>query len=235
MEWTSHAMEWLVATLTLHREPVLRLILAAALGGFIGLEREASGKPAGFRTNLLICVGSALLTQLSITMAMNPDMTGGVRSDPGRIAAQIVSGIGFLGAGTILHGRGNVTGLTTAATLWVVAAIGMAVGAGAYVQALVATGLVLLALMILGRFEDALLPRRTTDRTIRIVMDPRPELMASVERLLLDMGFQIAVMEVEKGDSSIVAAYGTRGEKASLEQVMQQLLAAEGVRHVSLL
>jgi putative Mg2+ transporter-C (MgtC) family protein len=235
MEWLTHALDAFVSGLALHREPVLRLILAAALGGFIGLEREASGKPAGFRTNLLICVGSALITELSISMATNMDMTGGLRSDPGRIAAQIVSGIGFLGAGTILHGRGSVTGLTTAATLWVVAAIGMAVGAGAYVQALVATGLVLLALMILGRFEDALLPRRTTDRTVRIVLEPRPELLASVETLLIKTGFQIAVMEVEKGDSSIVATYGTRGEKASLEHVIQQLLAADGVRHVSLM
>ncbi|MBA2245639.1 MAG: MgtC/SapB family protein, partial [Gemmatimonadetes bacterium] len=110
-----------------------RLLLAAVLGGVIGLERELSGKPAGLRTNLLICVGAALLMDLSIAVAalanLPNEQAGAIfRADPARIAAQIVSGIGFLGAGTILQARGNIIGLTTAATIWVVAAIGMAVG-----------------------------------------------------------------------------------------------------------
>src|SRR5688572_19631756 len=146
MEWVTHALDAVLAVLAVHREPVLRLILAAALGGMIGLEREASGKPAGFRTNLLICLGAALITEVSYFVSQG----GGANADPGRIAAQIVSGIGFLGAGSILHSRGGVTGLTTAATLWVVAAIGMAVGARAYLAAIVVTSLVMLALMVLG-------------------------------------------------------------------------------------
>jgi putative Mg2+ transporter-C (MgtC) family protein len=97
-----------------------KLALATLLGGVIGWEREASGKPAGLRTNILICVGAALLTDLSIQFSRlaNP---GGEMFDPSRITAQIVSGIGFLGAGTIMQAKGTVTGLTTAATLWVVA------------------------------------------------------------------------------------------------------------------
>src|SRR5690554_1125523 len=102
---------------------LVRLLLAAILGGLVGLEREISGKPAGLRTNLLICVGAALLTELSLSIGLltaeRPN------ADPARIAAQIVSGIGFLGAGTIIQARGSVVGLTTAATLWVVAAIGI--------------------------------------------------------------------------------------------------------------
>src|SRR5437867_8630103 len=101
---------------------MLQLGLATLLGGAIGLERELGGKPAGLRTNILICIGSMLYTKLSITMA-----TG--TADPTRVAAQIVTGVGFIGAGTILHARGAVVGLTSAATIWVVAAIGVALGA----------------------------------------------------------------------------------------------------------
>ncbi|HUF49699.1 MAG TPA: MgtC/SapB family protein [Longimicrobiales bacterium] len=230
-----HVLDELIVFLAQNREPVLRLFLAAALGGFIGLEREASGKPAGFRTNLLICVGAALITQLSIVIAADTSLPGGFRSDPGRIAAQIVSGIGFLGAGTILHARGSVTGLTTAATLWVVAAIGMAVGAEAYIQALAATGLVLLALMLLGRFEDHLLPRRPSERTVRVVIDPRPELVSSLEKLIGDAGVQVAGVDVEKGELAYVVSYGTRGHAGSIDLVMQRLLAEKGIQQVTLL
>lgn len=125
------------------------LLLATLLGGAIGYERERAGKPAGLRTNILICVGAALLTDLSVRVTLE----GAGPADPGRIAAQIVSGIGFLGAGTIIQSRGGVTGLTTAATLWVVAAIGMTVGVGHHVEAVGATLLVLLVLMPLQLVE----------------------------------------------------------------------------------
>jgi len=139
------------------RYPQLRLdllghlALAAVLGGAIGWEREHARKPAGLRTNILICVGAALLTDIGIQMARSWE---GPTADPARIAAQIVSGIGFLGAGTIIQARGSVTGLTTAATLWVVAAIGMAVGSGMYLEATGATLLVLVALIPLGWLEE---------------------------------------------------------------------------------
>lgn len=129
---------------------LLRLALATILGGAIGWERERAGKPAGLRTNILICVGATLLTDVGTSIA---GAWEGPAADPARIAAQIVSGIGFLGAGTIIQSRGSVTGLTTAATLWVVAALGIAVGSGYYVEALGAGGLVLLVLIPLGRIE----------------------------------------------------------------------------------
>jgi len=125
------------------------MLLAAVLGGAVGWERERAHKPAGLRTNLLICVGAALLADLSRRVAQ----TAGPPADPGRIAAQIVSGIGFLGAGTIIQARGSVTGLTTAATLWVVAAIGMTVGFGFAIEAAGGTILVLIALIPLGWIE----------------------------------------------------------------------------------
>lgn len=126
------------------------LVLAAILGGAIGWEREQAHKPAGLRTNILICLGAALLTDLSTTIAAQAPGP----ADPGRIAAQIVTGMGFLGAGSIIQSRGSVTGLTTAATLWVVAAIGMSVGFGADIEAAGATVLVLIVLIPLRSLES---------------------------------------------------------------------------------
>ena len=124
-----------------------RLILAAILGGLIGLERELNHRPTGLRTNMFICFGAALFTVLSAALA-------GVPSDAARIAAQIIPGIGFIGAGSILHLRGLTSGITSAATLFVVASIGMAAGGGLYVTAMFATGVVLLSLFVLGHLEE---------------------------------------------------------------------------------
>jgi putative Mg2+ transporter-C (MgtC) family protein len=123
-----------------------RLVLAAILGGAIGLERELRHRPAGLRTNMFICFGAAMFTILSSGLA-------GVPSDAARIAAQIIPGIGFIGAGSILHTRGLTAGLTTAATLFVVASVGMATGGGLYVTAVFATVVVLMALFALGHLE----------------------------------------------------------------------------------
>ncbi len=124
-----------------------RLVLAAVLGGIIGLERELRHRPAGLRTNMFICFGAALFTILSDVLAVEH------LGDHTRISAQIIPGIGFIGAGSILHSRGLTTGLTTAATLFVVASVGMATGGGLYLTAIFATGLVLVVLFSLGHLE----------------------------------------------------------------------------------
>lgn len=124
----------------------LRLLTAAGLGAAIGIEREVRRKPAGLRTNILIALGSALFTVVSIELAHG----GGT---PDRVASQIVTGIGFLGAGAILRGGHSVHGLTTAATIWVNAAIGMAAGAGAFAIATGATMVTLIVLGVLGPIE----------------------------------------------------------------------------------
>jgi putative Mg2+ transporter-C (MgtC) family protein len=130
---------------------IARLVLAAILGGLIGLERELKHKPAGVRTNLFICMGAALFTILSDQLA------GQHGGDHTRIAAQIIPGIGFIGAGSILHARGElITGLTTAATIFVVASVGMAVGGGLYLTSIFATAVILLCLFLLGHAEESL-------------------------------------------------------------------------------
>jgi putative Mg2+ transporter-C (MgtC) family protein len=126
---------------------ILRLLLAAILGGLIGLERQQRHKAAGLRTNMFICFGAAMFTVLSVKLSGSP-------SDNTRIASQIIPGIGFIGAGSILHSRGSVTGLTTAATLFVAASVGMAAGGGLYITAVFATILILIALRLLGKMES---------------------------------------------------------------------------------
>jgi putative Mg2+ transporter-C (MgtC) family protein len=135
----------------------LRLIVAAILGGAIGVERERHDRPAGMRTHLLVSLGAAAFTILSI-------FSFGAGSDPGRVAAQIVTGIGFLGAGSIIKGQGTVTGLTTAASLWVVAAVGMAAGAGAWGVAIATTLIVLFSLWPLRVIERRFIDRRDAPR-----------------------------------------------------------------------
>src|SRR3984957_13516490 len=127
-----------------------RLLMACAMGGLIGIEREWRHKASGLRTNMLICMGCALFTMLSAVLA------GEANPDKGRVASNIVQGIGFLGAGLILHTRNRVLGLTSAASVFAVASIGMACGAGLYVEALLATAIVMISLQFVGVLEAKL-------------------------------------------------------------------------------
>ncbi len=219
-----------------HLDLLLRLVLAAVLGGIIGLERELSGKPAGLRTNLLICLGAALLMELSIGVAVLAnipnELHGAIfRADPARIAAQIVSGIGFLGAGTILQARGNVIGLTTAATIWVVAAIGMAVGAQAYVEAIGATVLVYLSLGALNRIEIAITRQRGTRRYI-ITLDPDPDLLDEVEESFRSHGLEVDTASVEKGDR-FEATFDVAGPLQVHQQIVRTLVERAGLHRIT--
>jgi len=133
------------------------LLISVVLGGVIGLERELRGKAAGLRTNILICLGSCIFTMISTNLA---------GSESGRIAAQIVTGIGFLGAGAIIHSGIGVHGLTTAAGIWVVASVGMACGAGMYVLAIFSTMLSMLVLLVLPPLERRISKNRPADNSI---------------------------------------------------------------------
>jgi putative Mg2+ transporter-C (MgtC) family protein len=138
---------------------MVRCGVAALCGGLIGLERELKNKPAGFRTNILICLGSAMYMAVGLLLVN----VGGQESDPARIAAQVVTGIGFLGAGCIIQQRERVKGLTTAATIWVVAAIGIVAGAGFPVLAFIASTMVLVTLVVLGGIEKRFLDPEHSD------------------------------------------------------------------------
>ncbi|MEW5805945.1 MAG: MgtC/SapB family protein [Acidobacteriota bacterium] len=138
----------------LFQDVAIKLLIASILGGLIGFEREIHEKPAGLRTNALISLGSALIMIISIYVTK---IYGTTASDPGRIAAQVITGIGFIGAGVILQSRGSIKGLTTAATIWSVTGVGLAVGCGFYTAALTATIIILIVLLAIGRIEQRFL------------------------------------------------------------------------------
>lgn len=209
----------------LNLELLVQLLLAVLLGGAVGIERELKGKPAGLRTNILICMGAVLFTSLSVRLAQG-------RGDPGRLAAQILTGVGFIGAGTILHTRGAVTGLTSAATIWVVTAIGIALGSRAYVEAMGATVLVMLVLAGLGRFEEFLGRQSTTTRFI-VHTRPHPTAVQELEALVRRTGLEVVDTAARQENVDLVVELTLQGFKRLHEEAMIAILHHPLVRTVS--
>jgi putative Mg2+ transporter-C (MgtC) family protein len=204
---------------------LLSLGLAVVCGGAIGLEREYSQHPAGLRTNILICVGAALIMELSMRVG-GPS----VNADPGRIAAQVVSGIGFLGAGAIIQSRGAVRGLTTAATIWVVAGIGLAIGAGEQLAAIGSTILVLMVLVVLGHFERRVLHRlRGHTITFRTSKSFRFD---SIAHLLSEAGFRVQMRRVTEHSGHRVFRLRLQGAEEQLDDLSDSLLRRDDVESV---
>lgn len=176
-----------------HLFNALKLLLAAVLGAIIGLERESLNKSAGFRTHTLVSLGSCLITITSIEMYTH--IAGGV-SDPGRIAAQIVSGIGFLGAGTIMRSGRGIRGLTTAASLWVVAGIGLAVGTGAYINSVITTVIVLVVLIFMPSLEKLQNRRGNKGSIIDVYIQDKPGQLGAIATVLGQMSVSIRNIEM---------------------------------------
>lgn len=207
-----------------------RLVLAALLGGLVGLERELAAKPAGLRTNMLICVGAAMFTELSLAIALLA--TGGgeaLRADPARLAAQIIPGIGFIGAGAILHSRGRVTGLTTAATLWVVTAVGIAVGAGAYVEAMGTTAMVLFTLALVARFERVI-KRKRSHRRYTAAVDPGTDAFDRLQQALGREGMKVRMDSVEKDGDDVSLKFRVTGPAGHHDDLVKHMMDDAGVR-----
>ncbi len=167
---------------------LLRLFLAVVFGGLVGYERERHGRPAGLRTHILVCLGSTLIMMVSAYGFMDESFHR--LADPSRIAAQVVSGVGFLGAGTILRQGMNIRGLTTAASLWVVAGIGLAVGIGFYEGALVTTVLVITCLYLLAAVEKFIVPSHNVVNMDIIVAD-EPGIIGKIGSILGEKGINI--------------------------------------------
>ncbi|HEY2825788.1 MAG TPA: MgtC/SapB family protein [Gemmatimonadales bacterium] len=203
------------------------LAVAILMGGAVGLERELNGKAAGLRTNILICVGAAMYTQLSITLA-------GPNGDPTRISAQIVSGVGFLGAGTILHTKGSITGLTSAATIWMVAAIGTAAGAGKIYEAAGATLLVLIVLQALGSVEHYLKRQGATVSRLSVQMDGPADRVADVERLVREAGLSVDEIRSQVRDGHVVVEVMMRGPARLHDKAKLTLLRSSGAYKISI-
>lgn len=211
--------------MTFSPEYLIRIIAALVLGGIVGAERERHKKAVGLRTLILISVGSALFTILSI------QMVGPLGENPSRIAANIVSGIGFLGAGVILEERGQVVGLTTAATIWVAAALGMAAGAGQYTLAGITVFVVMVVLLLFTRIEDYLeisSEERTYEITAKISWDKFKEL----KNLFKEYSLTINSYKQEKKEGEMVCTFEVRGPNKKHDKVVQKLISDKDIKEV---
>jgi putative Mg2+ transporter-C (MgtC) family protein len=210
----------------------VRLIVAAALGLAVGFEREIHGHPAGLRTHMLVASGSALFTVLSAYGFS--DVQGGAPIDPTRIAAQIVSGIGFLGAGAILKDGIVIRGLTTAASLWATSAVGMAAGAGEYLIAAVATGTILVSLWPINALAERLHGTAVAEVQLRLSME-KLESLGKVTGILVGHRLEIGQISTQRlGKSSFRADLAIRGRTPSVvTSAITAIEELEGVDIVS--
>lgn len=215
--------EWIV---------VFRLVLAAVLSGMIGFEREFHGRAAGFRTHILLCIGSTFVMLTSIHI-FDIYYTR-VAVDPGRIAAGVVTGIGFLGAGAIMHSRSSIKGLTTAASLWVVAAIGLGVGSGLYLGSIITTILTLVALMIFSRIEHSMI-RKDWYRTIVIDTRDGADQLKAIRETLAEYRNDITNFEADRAKDSqnLVLKLGLKlYEPRHADNILEDIGRLEGVKSV---
>ncbi len=212
-------------------ELFLRLVLSCVLGGIIGYERQSRRKSAGLRTNVLVCLGSCLIMVMSVEMYQ--EVEGKTNADPARLAAQVVSGIGFLGAGAIMKEGLSVTGLTTAACLWVVAGVGLAVGAGFYAGALISTALVFVTLGSLSRLDDWVDHEKNLSLNIHTV--DRPGQLMRISRCLEDLQLRVRGVKV-KADEDEVDESGEKSMYIDLEifnkQSIKSIIIVDAVRQI---
>lgn len=214
-------------------EAILRLLLAVVVGGLVGLEREIHDRPAGLRTHILVCLGAALIMLISMRVSLS--MVGITESDPARIAAQVVSGIGFLGAGTILREGATVRGLTTAASLWMAAALGLGAGAGLYPETVLVTVLTLVSLSVLSRLDMYTALKRNV-RQIRVVARDRPGLLGEVGEILGAQDANIVnVRLTPKGGGRVeVVVYAEFSVRTDRLALLEDLESISGVTQVEI-
>jgi putative Mg2+ transporter-C (MgtC) family protein len=210
-------------------EICLKLLLAVALGGMVGIERETSHKPAGFRTNTLICLGAAMVMILSDLVLSQSDQAGG---DATRLAAGVVTGIGFLGAGTIIQSRGTVTGLTTAATIWAVGGLGLVIGAGYYLPAVIYTVIIVLTLLIFRRFEDIHFTRSVYRYTLKT--RSAKEALVSVKKLALHEGIRFKEFSHKREGSLAVITFSFQAPEDKELKFNRGLADMEGITELKI-
>jgi putative Mg2+ transporter-C (MgtC) family protein len=197
---------------------MMRIFIAILCGGIIGVERELKDKPAGLRTNILVSTGSCLFVIFGIKAAEL------YNDDAGRIIGPIITGIGFLGAGTIIRARGSVRGLTSAATIWVVAGVGMCAGLGLFFLALTVSILVLFILLILPRFEEIISVFGVKDLEFVVVSQPSSAAIQRTRRLMRDMRISYSQLNVIKEEGKFKITFMAHGNQNELTRFMSRLL-----------
>lgn len=217
---------------------LIKLLMSSVLGGVIGLEREVHGRPAGFRTHLLVSLGATLFVLTSIQFYHsfgNFTGTGPVGSDPARIAAQVVAGIGFLGAGAIIREKASIRGLTTAACLWVAAAIGVAVGAGMYLTGIIVTILAVVNLVFLKKIESFL--KKDTYFKIKVWSEDRDGQIPLIEQTVQKCSLEVVSIAIEKDilRKDLLYEVDIKGRsREECRQLADTLAIMEGVKKIRL-
>lgn len=207
-------------------EDIVKILLAMVLGGALGMERELSDKPAGLKTNLLMCLGSTLFTIFSVRLA-------GTDYDPGRVAAQIVTGVGFLGAGAILREGTHVIGLTTAAMIWLGAAVGMGVGLGYYALSGFVTAAALAVQFITPRLEDFLIHLREDQYILRITTRPQTEILQEIEVMIKQSKINILGHKVSRQADTLQSEWQISGKKTACQSLLRKLISSEKILEVT--
>lgn len=225
--------EWTLAQLFLFFGP--KVFFAILCGGLVGLEREIKGKAAGMKTNILICLGASLYTAISVMLATTniTNASGGVGGDPARLAAQIVSGIGFIGGGAIIQSRGTVVGMTTAATIWLVAAIGVLIGMGRFEVALVTSISTVLVLILISIFEDKVLGRSQTYQCEIVIDDTEGTVRTGLEAALKKHDLNFEDIEIEPKGKFTLLRIRYQGYRDDHKKFLMDLWTMTGVREVS--
>lgn len=216
----------------LNLESIFRIFLACVLGGVIGFEREHKQMPAGLRTNILVCVGSTLVMLTSQYIFQKYE--GLTNIDPARLGAQVISGIGFLGAGTIIRDGLKIKGLTTAAVLWAVACVGLAVGIGFYEGAVAVTVIIFIILIVLKRFEDYISERKK-EGVLCVESEDRTGQMNVISHVLekyRDTVTDIDIVNDINGKSVLVKIYFNPPDNAVKLDCISELNAIDGIQRI---
>jgi putative Mg2+ transporter-C (MgtC) family protein len=210
----------------------IRLAVAGMLGGLIGIERERRGRSAGFRTQMLVAVGAALATLVGIEFANSYAAGPGVRVDPSRVAYGVMGGIGFLGAGAIISHGPNVRGLTTAASLWCTAAIGLAMGLGRFELALCGTAIVLFALWVLRRVDQRVFSR--WEKSVRLTFTEDAMELPALREALHSGGFHVDDWGVARGrDGERTVTLRVSSTKVGPDRLLTLIEGLNGVKEMS--
>lgn len=217
------------------REVLIRLLLAALLGAIIGFEREYDNQPAGLRTNMILVMGATLAMILSIQVSQQYEAFG-IKGDPARLAAQVISGIGFLGAGAILHNGVTIRGLTTAASMWTMAVVGLAVGSGHYYEGATVTLVLFIVLSIVNRWESKII------RPLQIIpvvlwMQSESDSIDNIRKIFADAGLRMDKfayqIEISTNEVKVQLVFHSR-KKELIERVQKELIKLHGLKKIKI-
>lgn len=208
----------------------IKIFFSLLFGGLVGLEREIKHKPAGLRTNILICLGSTVIMIISINLY---EIYGEI-VDPSRIAAQVVTGIGFIGAGTIIRARGAIHGLTTAATIWAISGIGLAVGNGYYAVAFIATLFIMFTLNVGTKFEKKF-KLRTEVQEYSIISEDIKAIFNAIEKVANLSPLETEEMKIEKFNDKIKCNIAFKGKDKIQKEFLESMTRTEGIIEIKVL